>query len=142
MCIRDRDDEPAEVQQDRPASWRQMTSLSGSMPNVGAVETLYGLDAQITIDVAAPQFGSPSYPRVESISSSTGSSVTTTFNLVSKLSEVGTVYYVVFKAAERGSGDPGSCAPSPNQVVGCKDYQGNAAAICGSFGGSASANTE
>ena len=136
------DDEPAEVQQDRPASWRQMTSLSGSMPNVGAVETLYGLDAQITIDVAAPQFGSPSYPRVESISSSTGSSVTTTFNLVSKLSEVGTVYYVVFKAAERGSGDPGSYAPSPNQVVGCKDYQGNAAAICGSFGGSASANTE
>ena len=136
------DDEPNEEQQDRPVSWRQMTSLSGSMPNVGAVETLYGLDAQVTIDVAAPQFGSPSYPRVEAISSSTGSSVTTTFNLVSKLNEVGTVYYVVFEAAERGSGEPGSYAPSPNQVVACKDYQGNAAAICGSFGGSASANTE
>ena len=137
------DDEPSEFQTDRPVSWRQMTSLSGSMPNVGAVETLYGLDAQVTIDVAAPQFSTDfTYPRVSSIASSTGSSVSTTFTLVSKLNEIGTVYYVVFKAANRGSGEPGSYAPTPNQVVSCKDYLGNTASICGSFGGSATANTE
>ena len=74
------------------------------------------------MDTQPPLFLS-GYPLANNAVSQTGfGAVTTEFDVVAKLDEPGTVYYVAFPAsdasdANKGSGLPGSRAPSPRRCA-------------------------
>ena len=110
-----------------------MSSLAA--PNAQAAPTSFAAE---TVDTQPPLFLS-GYPLANNAVSQTGfGAVTTEFDVVAKLDEPGTVYYVAFPAsdasdANKGSGLPGSRAPSPAQVRAGQDYAGAAAAVAGSF---------
>lgn len=110
-----------------------MSSLTS--PNAQAAPTSFAAE---TVDTQPPLFAS-GYPQANNPVSATGfGAVTTKFDVVAKLDEPGKVYYVAFPAsdasdANKGSGLPGSRAPSPAQVRAGQDYSGAAATVAGSF---------
>ena len=110
-----------------------MSSLTS--PNAQAAPSAFAAE---TVDTQPPLFAS-GYPLANNPVSRTGyGAVTTTFDVVAKLDEPGKVYYVAFPTSDasdenKGSGLPGSRAPSPAQVRDGQDYAGVAAAVAGSF---------
>ena len=87
-----------------------------------------------TLDTQPPTFDS-SYPMANNPVSSTGKgALTVTFDVVAKLDEPGTVYYVAFPTADLSKGnEPGSTPPSAANVKAGVDSTGAAAAESGNF---------
>ena len=110
-----------------------MSSLAS--PNAQAAPVAFAAE---TVDTQPPLFAS-GYPQANNAVSQTGfGAITTAFDVVAELDEPGKVYYVAFPASDasdenKGSGLPGSRAPSPAQVRAGQDYAGTAAAVAGSF---------
>ncbi|XRB12629.1 hypothetical protein RI054_04g24650 [Pseudoscourfieldia marina] len=100
----------------------------GGCPNQGPVMSFQGK----TVDNIAPIFSS-GYPLTGNAVSTTTTTVGTTFDVSAVLDEPGTCYYVAFTPAPYGSENPGSQAPTSEQVRTCRDYLGNTASVCGTW---------
>jgi len=125
------DDEPNDYITAGP--YRGMTKFTTA--NAGKVQAAVDVT---TVDTFAPKW-EQGYPAVGNAVSSTGASVSTTFDVTGSMDEEGTLYYVAFTPAVAGSGLPGSSAPSSANIKACKDYLGNSALVCGSVAISAAA---
>lgn len=123
------------AEDDEPSGMSSLTS-----PNRGAVTSF----KNSTTDTLAPLFAD-GYPKADTPVSRTGfGALTTTFTVRVEADEAGTAYYVAFPASDAsaanvGTGAPGSRPPTAAQVVAGKDYNGDAAAVSGSFAVSAAA---